>query len=381
MKLKGVTYDSGSYMAFNWRPDFDVAIVRRELEIIRKDLHCNAVRITGHDIMRLTTSARAALEQGLEVWFSPTIWDKAQETTLASIVEAAKEVEKLSQEHPDKVVFVVGGEFTLFINGIIEGRNVMERMGTITKKFGRQAQQGQQAADPAEAIARLKAAEHNKSLGSFLGSVAGSVRPVFHGRTTYASLAWESVDWSLFDFVGVDHYRSARIKDHYGELLKPAFESGKPVVVTEFGVQTYEGAEVNGAGLGGNIIDGKSQFFHYKLPLLGRLVRPKLMRGKHVRDESLQARELVDQLTILDNAGVYGAFVSTFVEQTKPYNDDPRYDLDMGSLSLVRYYPGGKRRGTTYPDMPWEPKESFRAVADFYANTRPAEHNGAGGAP
>ena len=367
MKLKGVCYDSGSYMAFNWRPDFDVATVRRELEIIRKDLHCNAVRITGFDIGRLTTSARAALEQGLEVWFSPTLWDKGQAATLAFTVKAASEAEKLNQEYPDKVVFVVGGEFTLFINGIVEGRNVVERMTTISKDFGQQRQLGPQAANPAESVARLKAAEHNRLLKIFLQNVADSVRRVFHGKITYASLVWESVDWSLFDFVGMDHYRAEKIKDRYADMLKPAFENGKPVAITEFGVQTYEGAEVNGAGLGGNIIDFKSQFFHYKLPLLGRLVKPKLTSGKHVRDESLQARELVDQLTILDNAGVYGAFVSTFIEQTKPHNDDPRYDLDMGSLSLVKYYEGGKRHGTTYPDMPWEPKESLRAVADYYS--------------
>lgn len=369
MKLKGVCYDSGSYMAFNWRPDFVIATVRRELEIIKKDLHCNAARITGSDIGRLTTSGRAALEQGLEVWFSPTIWDKAQDATLAHIVKAAEEAEKLNQEYPDKVVFVVGGEFTLFVNGIVKGRNVVERMTNLAKGFGQQRQPGQQPASPTESIARLKASEHNRLLERFLQNVAGSVRRVFHGKITYASLVWESVDWSLFDFVGVDHYRAARIKDHYLDLLRPAFESGKPVVITEFGVQTYEGAEVNGAGLGGNIIEPKSQFFHYKLPLLGRLIRPKLASGKHVRDEGLQARELVEQLTILDNAGVYGAFVSSFVEQTKPYDDDPRYDLDMGSMSLVKYYQGGRRHGTTYPDMPWEPKESFRAVADYFAKS------------
>ena len=367
MKLKGVNYDSGSYMAFNWRPDFDVATVRRELEIIRKDLHCNAVRITGLDIGRLTTSARAALEQGLEVWFSPTIWDKGQAETLARTVKAAEEAEKLSQEYPEKVVFVVGGEFTLFMNGIVEGRNAVERMANIAKGFGQQQQAGQQAANPTEAIARLKASEHNKSLQRFLRDVAGSVRQVFHGKIAYASLVWESVDWSLFDFVGVDHYRAEKIKDRYVDMLKPAFESGKPFVITEFGVQTYEGAEVNGAGLGGNIIDFKSQFLHYRLPLLGRFIRPKLTAGKHVRDEGLQARELVDQLTVLDGAGVYGAFVSLFIHQVNPYDDDPRYDLDMGSMSLVKYYEGGKRRGTTYPDMPWEPKESFRAVGDYFA--------------
>ncbi len=39
---------------------------------------------------------------------------------------------------------------------------------------------------------------------------------------------------------------------------------------------------------------------------------------------------------------------------------------------LVKSYEGN-RRGATYPDMPWEPKKSFYAVAEFYgrhANTR-----------
>ena len=39
----------------------------------------------------------------------------------------------------------------------------------------------------------------------------------------------------------------------------------------------------------------------------------------------------------------------------------------MASSSLVKYF-GGAKRSTTYPDMPWEPKESFRAVVDSYAN-------------
>ena len=338
-----------------------------ELEIIKKDLHCNAVKINGSDIGRLATSSRMALEQGLEVWFSPTAWG-TQDASLTLIMKAAGEAEKLSKEYPDKVVFVVGGEFTLFVDGIVKGRNFMERMASVAKNFGQQQGSGQQPVDPAGQIARLKAAEHNKLLERFMRAVVDSVRQVFHGRITYASLVWESVEWSLFDFVGLDHYRAARIKDRYAEMLKPAFETGKPVAITEVGVQTYHGAEINGAGLGGDIIDEKSRFIHYKLPLLGRLIRPKLTSGKHVRDESLQARELVDQLTILDSAGVYGVFVSTFVEQTKPYDDDPKHDLDMGSLSLVRYYEGGKRHGTTYPEVRWEPKESFKAVAQYYAN-------------
>lgn len=60
-----------------------------------------------------------------------------------------------------------------------------------------------------------------------------------------------------------------------------------------------------------------------------------------------------------------GAFISQFMSQITPYSEDARYDLDMASASLVKYYEG-HGHGKTYADMRWEPKESFRAVADYY---------------
>jgi hypothetical protein len=91
----------------------------------------------------------------------------------------------------------------------------------------------------------------------------------------------------------------------------------------------------------------------------------------------------------------------TFVAPTSPHSEDPRFDSDLASYSLVKSFAEkdtveevtrqavrqGKeilgvdldpkvianfsgdvgKRGTTYPDMPWEPKESFRAVANYYA--------------
>jgi hypothetical protein len=44
-----------------------------------------------------------------------------------------------------------------------------------------------------------------------------------------------------------------------------------------------------------------------------------------------------------------------------------QYDFDMASYSVVKSYADGKH-GTTYQDMAWEPKESFRAVAEYYSN-------------
>jgi hypothetical protein len=46
-------------------------------------------------------------------------------------------------------------------------------------------------------------------------------------------------------------------------------------------------------------------------------------------------------------------------------NENSKFDLDMASYALVKSY--ANKRGTTYTDMTWEPKESFQAVADYYA--------------
>jgi hypothetical protein len=244
-------------------------------------------------------------------------------------------------------VLVVGGELTLFMQGIIPGRNVAERFGSpANREF-------------------LKAGKHNAPLNEFLAKVTSAVRAVFGGPLTYASLPWEAVEWSAFDFVGVDHYRAAQIRDRYVEMLGPAFSHGKPVMIMECGCRTYQGADTSTEGMAGDISDWRSLGLHW-IPLVGRLVRPRL-RGTHVRDEDLQAREVVAMLRLLDGAGVEGAFVSTFVSPIALYDDDPRHDLDMSSFALVKTY-ADSRHGATYPDMPWEPKASFRAVADYYAS-------------
>jgi hypothetical protein len=352
VKRKGVSYDAGRVMGFNWRPHFDPRVVRRELEIIKNDLHCNAVRICGLSLKRLVAAAEEALKQGLEVWLSPEMWDKSPEKTLNYIVRAAAAAEKLRARWPERLILIIGSEFTLFMRGILEGKSYLNRIQNPALK------------------SNILEGRHNQPLNTFLERANAAARAVFHGPVTYASLVFEGVDWSRFDFVGVDHYRSKRIEDQYVEMLKPSFAHGKPVVITEFGYGTCQegiGAEglLGSAGLGGGLIDLKSQFLHFALPGVGRFFRPRV-RGIHTRDEAWQARKIVEQLRILDEAGVEGAFIFQFISQITPYNDDRRYDLDLAGTSLVKYYEGG-RRGSTYSDMTWEPKEAFRAVADYYA--------------
>ena len=62
--------------------------------------------------------------------------------------------------------------------------------------------------------------------------------------------------------------------------------------------------------------------------------------------------------------GVDAAFVCTFVCYGLPDRPDPREDLDMASWGVVKVLEHG--HGDTYPDMPWEPKVAFAALADCY---------------
>jgi hypothetical protein len=312
------------------------------------------VRICGHDPARLLAAGRHALDCGLQVWLSPELWDHSPSETLDYIAEAARAAEELRRHRPGQVVFSVGSEATLFMAGIVEGTSVFERL------------------EHPDFWQHIRAGEHNGPLNAFLAEAAGRVRGVFHGPVTYASVPLETVEWSRFDFVSVDLYRDARIKDQFTDLLRRYFAFDRPVAITEFGCCTYRGA-ADAGGRGFAILDISAQH---------RNSTPPRLNGPYVRDETEQARELTEILSIFDAAGVDATFVMTFVAPLNPTSDDPLYDLDMASYSLVKSYgsrlgPLGaahpqvpwdrNRLGTTYPGVPWEPKESFKVVADFYA--------------
>src|SRR5579863_2611326 len=166
MKHKGVNYDVGTVMGGNWRPDYNPQSVERELEIIKNDLHCNAVGISGKDIGRVMLTAEAALSQGLEVRLNPAdLTNKPPEPTLAYITEAAKATQPLHERYPGKVVFSVGGEFTLLMQGIVPGKNFIQRIRTAFSDDG----------------AYIKSGKHNKPLNDFLVKANKAVRSEFAG--------------------------------------------------------------------------------------------------------------------------------------------------------------------------------------------------------
>lgn len=135
----------------------------------------------------------------------------------------------------------VGSELTLFMNGIVEGSSVFERLEH--PSFGEHVRSG----------------AHNAALNAFLARANDRVRGAFRGSVTYAPVPLEMVDWSLFDFVSVDLHRGAQISaDQFTDILRRFFTPGLPVASTEFGWCTNSGAAAAG-GRGFAIIDHNRQ--------------------------------------------------------------------------------------------------------------------------
>jgi hypothetical protein len=338
MRAKGINYDTGFLnRGVSSRPSFEPSVVRRELQIIRDDLHCNAVRVTGGDADRLEQAATIAAELGLEVWFSPFTCDLSFDEMRDLLVDCAERAERLRQGGA-KVVLVLGAEISLLNRGFLPGELVDERLALLR--------------DPIRF--RQELPKIPPLINQFFATTVPLVRERFSGKLSYAAMPFEGVDWALFDFVSLDLYRSAQVADRFADAIHTLVAQGKPVAITEFGAVTFTGA----ADLGAGAID-VVEWDH-------ETVQPLGLKGEFVRNEREQAEYLHELLEAFDTAGVDSVFVFTFVMDQLPHREPPAVDLDLASYGVVKVYE--QRSGTRYPDMAWEPKLAFDTLAAYYKN-------------
>lgn len=337
MHLRGIAYDTGFIRnGQNSRPRVDPDQVGRELRIIRDDLHCNAVHLVGGDPERLDLAARHAAALGLEVWFSPYPLDLTATEILSLFADCAQRAERIRRTGA-RIVVVTGVELTLMNRGFLPGDTITERLDHL---LGQPEHLGQRTA---EASARLN---------EFLDDAVSTVREHFHGPITYAAIPFERVDWTPFDFVSVELIRAAEVADRFADGVRTLVGQGSPVVITGFGTATWRGS--------GAVAPRSMEIVEHD-----EAGRPVRLSGEYDRDEAGQAAYLRELLEIFDTAGVYGAFVYLFALENYPHRPgDPRHDLDLASFGIVAVFED--RTGDTYPDMPWEPKAAFTALADYY---------------
>jgi len=344
MRNYGINYDTGlTADGDSTRKRFEDAVVQRELQIIASDLHATAVRVSGDDPQRLARAGGHALAAGLELWFSPVPVNLEPGALPGYLARCAREAERLRRAYEGRVVLVLGCEISLWCAGFFPGDSALGRIATVTDPaLGSKP-------DLIEALGtgleRARRTHHD---------IVRAARKEFAGPVTYAAGPWETVDWELFDLVSVDLYRDSTNAAGYRDALRSYTRLGKPVAVTEFGCCTYRGASGRG-GLGWMIADENSD--------------PPVISGTHERDEEEQVRYLREVLAVYETEDIDSAFWFTFAGFEQPRHPaDPHRDLDLASYGVVAVLEHA--RGTTYPDMAWEPKQVFGALATAYARAR-----------
>ena len=332
IKYKGITYDVGTeYIpGIFTRDSLEEERVEFDMDAIRNKLNCNSVRIYGKEPERLILAAGIALKYGLEVWLSPRLIDADIENTLTYLEGIASGFELLKQKYPARELdLVVGGELTTDMSSFVHGDSILERIANLLK--------------PAFFIKNSSGIEagYQKSFDKFLKEAVSTVRKKFSGKVTYASAMWENVDWSDFDFISMNLYKASFNESFHDKILKKLVSGKKPVVITEFGCSSYEGADSKGP-------TGYSVLDFSKIP--------PVFREKCVRNEKVQADYIIDLLRTYDKGKVTGAFVFDFYSQRYTYSNDPDKDYDMVSFSIT------KSLGNNL----WEPKESFHRIAEYF---------------
>ena len=279
-------------------------------------------------------AAEVAVRRSLDVWLSPMVPNADRASTMDAIAEAARLAESLRRGGASSAL-VLGCELSVFMAGILPGDSHADRLALLS--------------DPVRLVAEVSTAgvDPEMEFATFIRSACETVRSVFQGRLTYASGIWETVDWSLFDFVGVDAYRDSANRKDYPTMLGRVAGHGLPVLITEFGCATYQGA-ADAGGLAWTAVERTSQ--------------PPRLREGIVRDEAEQAREIKAVLALMEAAKIEGAFIYTYIAPTYPASQDPAHDLDTASYSLVRSWPNGRT----------ERKAVYKTVADEYSGHQQA---------
>ncbi|ASR35619.1 hypothetical protein BAY61_12115 [Prauserella marina] len=320
VKVKGISYHVD---------EVGREAVRADLRVIRDQLHCTAVLLTGAGLDALAEAAEDALAAGLDVHIRPEPVEAGPSELVAHVRAAAKEAERLRDRYPGRVTFHIGNEFSLTSRGVVPGAGVFLRLQLILR------------------CGWLFRRRITRKVGVLVRGLTAVARREFGGPVTYSAAHWEHVDWSTVDIVGVNLYRfgdDPGYPDRVRSLVDTA--AGKPVVITEFGCGAHVGGNLRGAGA------------FLIVNWFGS--RPRVRDG-HVRDERVQARYLGELIRLYGETGVHGCFVFTFAMPDFPHDPDPRWDLDMAGFGVVKTLPGGEPR--------WERKAAFDEVASRYRRT------------
>ncbi|CAM5494774.1 hypothetical protein SRIMM317S_04278 [Streptomyces rimosus subsp. rimosus] len=336
LRGKGIHYDTGTFPNGDTsRPVFDPRDAERDIQVVAEDLHCTAVRITGGDPDRIETTARYAAQAGLEVWFSPFPCELTNAEMLPLFADCAERAERLRRDGAE--VVLVTGWRTQHLRPRLPARRHLQR-----------ARPGAGGPRP-----RSRTPGHPRQGRHLPG----------RGRRHRAAALRRSHQLRLLPpgRRGLDPVRhrgpgrlpgAARNAATYRADLRAECARGKPVAVMEAGCCTYREQETTAAPAG----------------TWPRKATASPSGPASCATRASRSRYLEDLMTVFEEVGVDSAFWFSFAGFSTPHRTTGP-DEDLASYGIVKIldehsdYPVSQR---TYPDMPWEPKEAFHALARRY---------------
>jgi len=282
--IKGISYLVGRQ--FLYSPTFrDELELREQLDVIKNELRCNALKIYGDYEDWLVRSAEIAIDKGFETIAVAPLYRMANKTAEIDIEENIRRVAALSKRveelrlKSDRILLMLPCELSLEVIGIRSGTTYADRQKQLSSQWRSQ--------------------EIFNRLNFYLDKMTNEVRKNYHGQITYGKLAGgdqgggcEKVDWNRLglDIVGAQEYWNKRYfsREQVLKTLLDLKPYGKPIWITEFGCCSYEGASQYG-GAGGDYVYLNTNY-----------------------DEREQARHIADQIGIYKAAKMDGIFLHAF---------------------------------------------------------------------
>jgi hypothetical protein len=243
--LKGINYHIGRrYMGEYGRyPDADE--INESLDVIRYELGCNAIKLFGDSPDLMVFASQKAIEKGFQIVILSLRHKYAEspsphrEVTIDEHVKAVIEFSKSAEELHRKyggIVLCIGEELQYTVTGLVDAPSYDERIDLYWK------------------LSEEKRTVVNAKLNEYLATMVKGVRENFLGPVTYSpnegtrfAVKWRELDLDIV--APMAYYEAAQWTETEAvkDLLK--FKTyGKPVYVTEFGVQCCVGAMANASG-------------------------------------------------------------------------------------------------------------------------------------
>jgi len=232
VKYKGITYFAGPVTSeWSSAPSPSIEEMNEQLDTIHEDLGCNAIIVCGgkDDENKVIECGKLAIGKKFDrIYIQPRYVNSTVEETIENIEKFAPKVREL-REMSEAIVYSVGHEFTL--ETAIIGKTFWERYNYQVKGGGWD--------------------KIRSTLPGMFKKIVQVCKENYGYAITYASIpVWEHdlVPWSdpIFESVGVDINILPSVgwtEDWNLSFLDQMKRLGKPVIATDWGVFSYEGAD------------------------------------------------------------------------------------------------------------------------------------------